>query len=178
MAISLGRVNLEPNKTMKELIKKIQEWGRAKGINDPYKQALKTMEELGELSGSLLKGKRDEEIDAVGDIVVCLAIYCDIQRIDIEEATELAYDTIKGRTGKNVDGVFVRDENPYKEKTAAWWFWQSDWPEDVKHKAIKNTKHGARVHKRLKNALATAFSWKESPEGHDFWAKIYDKLTD
>ena len=99
------------NNSMKALIKKIQEWGRAKGINDPHKQALKTMEELGELSGSLLKGKRDEEIDAVGDIVVCLAIYCDIQRIDIEEATELAYDTIKGRTGKNVDGVFVRDEN-------------------------------------------------------------------
>ena len=95
---------------MKQLIKKIQEWGRAKGINDPHKQALKTMEELGELSGSLLKGKRDEEIDSVGDIVVCLAIYCDIQRIDIEEATELAYDTIKGRTGKNVDGVFVKDE--------------------------------------------------------------------
>ena len=99
---------------MKELIKKIQDWGRAKGINDPYKQALKTMEELGELSGSLLKGKRDEEIDAVGDIVVCLAIYCDIQRIDIEEATQLAYDTIKGRTGKNVDGVFVKDENHAK----------------------------------------------------------------
>jgi NTP pyrophosphatase (non-canonical NTP hydrolase) len=72
------------------------------------------MEELGELSGSLLKGKRDEEIDAVGDIVVCLAIYCDIQRIDIEEATQLAYDTIKGRTGKNVDGVFVKDENHAK----------------------------------------------------------------
>lgn len=163
---------------MKQLIKKIQEWGRAKGINDPYKQALKTMEELGELSGSLLKGKRDEEIDAVGDIVVCLAIYCDIQGIDIEEATQLAYDTIKGRTGKNVDGVFVKDENPYKENTAAWWFWQSDWAEDVKHKAIKNTKHGASLHDNLKDALEGAFAWYGSPEGEDFWGEIYDSLPD
>jgi NTP pyrophosphatase (non-canonical NTP hydrolase) len=163
---------------MKELIKKIQEWGREKGINDPYKQAIKTMEELGELSGSLLKGKRDEEIDAVGDIVVCLAIYCDIQRIDIEQATELAYDTIKGRTGKNVDGVFVKDENPYKEKTAAWWFWQSDWREDVKQKAIKNTEHGASVHDSLKDALEGSFTWIESPEGEDFWGEIYDSLLD
>jgi len=163
---------------MKELIKKIQDWGRAKGINDPYKQALKTMEELGELSGSLLKGKRDEEIDAVGDIVVCLAIYCDIQGIDIEEATELAYDTIKGRTGKNVDGVFVKDENPYKEKTAAWWFWQSDWADDVKQKAIENIEHGDRVYNSLKHALGDAFRWSGTPQISGFWGAIYDSLPD
>lgn len=150
---------------MKELIQKIQDWGREKGINDPYKQAIKTMEELGELSGSLLKGKRDEEIDAVGDIVVCLAIYCDIQGIDIEEATELAYDTIKGRAGKSVGGVFVKDEkpphterNPYTEGTAKWWFWESDWPEDVKEKAIANT-DTEDVFFSLGQALEDAFSW-------------------
>jgi len=165
---------------MKSLIKKIQEWGRAKGINDPYKQALKTMEELGELSGSLLKGKRDEEIDAVGDIVVCLAIYCDIQGIDIEEATQLAYDTIKGRTGKNVDGVFVKDENPYKEKTAAWWFWQSDWPGDVKQRAIKNIDEVCFGKERdsLKSALVFSFLWNESQEGQDFWGEIYYNLLE
>lgn len=165
---------------MKELIKKIQDWGRAKGINDPHKQALKTMEELGELSGSLLKGKRDEEIDAVGDIVVCLAIYCDIQRIDIEAATELAYDTIKGRTGKNVDGVFVKDENPYKEKTAAWWFWQSDWREDVKHKAIANIGSGKSeaIFDSLLEALEWGFFWHYTTEGGEFWRKIYNSLPD
>ena len=161
---------------MKQLIKKIQEWGRAKGINDPYKQALKTMEELGELSGSLLKGKRDEEIDAIGDIVVCLAIYCDIQRIDIEAATELAYDTIKGRTGKNVDGVFVKDENPYKENTAAWWFWQSDWPEDLKQKAIANVTEDG-LYNSLTGALGGSFTWSRTPEGNALWGEIYDKLT-
>ena len=163
---------------MKSLIKKIQEWGREKGINDPYKQALKTMEELGELSGSLLKGKRDEEMDAVGDTVVCLAIYCDIQGIDLEEATQLAYDTIKGRTGKNVDGVFVKDENPYAEKTAAWWFWQSDWREDVKQKAIENIEHGDRVYNSLKHALGDAFHWSGTPQISGFWGIIYDSLPD
>ena len=161
---------------MKSLIKKIQEWGRAKGINDPYKQALKTMEELGELSSSLLKGRRDEEIDSIGDIVVCLAIYCDIQGIDIEEATQLAYDTIKGRTGKNVDGVFVKDENPYKKKSAAWWFWQSDWPEDVKQKAIKNIDVESQYIERisLESAINYSFSWAASPEGYNFWHGVFN----
>jgi len=69
-------------------------------------------------------------------------------------------------------------KNPYPKHTAAWWFWQSDWPGDVKQKAIKNTKHGASIHHHLRNAISTAFCWEESPEGHEFWKEIYDKLTD
>ena len=166
---------------MKELIKKIQDWGREKGINDPYKQALKTMEELGELSGSLLKGKRDEEMDAVGDTVVCLAIYCDIQGIDIEEATQLAYDTIKGRTGKNVDGVFVKDENPYAEKTAAWWFWQSDWPEPVKKRAIGMLTEREKqysVYRSLSDALWNSFDWASECKDPSFWDSLYERALE
>jgi len=32
----------------------------------------------------------------------------------------------------------VKDENPYKEKQPLGGFWQSDWPGDVKQRAIKN----------------------------------------
>lgn len=95
---------------MSELIKLAQEWGKDRGITDPHKQLLKTLEELGELSSSLLKGKRDDEIDAVGDVLICLSIYCDIRNINMREALELGYRTIANRTGKTVDGCFVKDE--------------------------------------------------------------------
>lgn len=100
--------------SLESLISKVQQWGRDKGINDPYKQALKTLEELGELSSSLLKGKREEEIDAVGDVLVCLSVYCDIRGVDIAEALNAAYNVISKRTGKNVDGCFIKDEKEDK----------------------------------------------------------------
>lgn len=89
----------------------IREWGREKSINNPDKQTVKLMEEVGELAHEICRGKYDsaELKDAFGDIQVVLIILGDILGIDTEKCKEEAYNVIKDRTGHNVDGSFVKD---------------------------------------------------------------------
>lgn len=89
----------------------IREWGREKGINNPDKQTVKLMEEVGELAHEICRGKYDsaELKDAFGDIQVVLIILGDILGIDTEECKKDAYNVIKDRTGHNVGGSFVKD---------------------------------------------------------------------
>lgn len=89
----------------------IKEWGREKGINNPDKQTVKLVEEVGELAHEICRGKYDsaELKDAFGDIQVVLIILGDILGIDTEKCKEDAYNVIKNRTGHNVDGSFVKD---------------------------------------------------------------------
>jgi NTP pyrophosphatase (non-canonical NTP hydrolase) len=89
----------------------IKQWGRDKGINNPDKQTVKLMEEVGELAREICRGKydSDELKDAFGDIQVVLIILGDMLGIDTEKCKEEAYNVIKDRTGHNVDGSFVKD---------------------------------------------------------------------
>lgn len=89
---------------------KIREWGREKGINNPDKQTVKLMEEVGELAHEICRGKydSDELKDAFGDIQVVLIILADILDIDIEKCKEDAYNVIRERKGKTSDGCFVK----------------------------------------------------------------------
>lgn len=64
-------------------------------------------------------------------------------------------------------------------RTKRWWFKKAkaegyDWAD----KALKNTKGSSYNNQiSLSRSLSCAFVWEESPEGHDFWEKIYDGLT-
>ena len=89
----------------------IKEWGREKGINNPDKQTVKLIEEVGELAHEICRGKydSDELKDAFGDIQVVLIILGDMLGIDVEQCKKDAYNVIKNRTGHNVDGSFVKD---------------------------------------------------------------------
>lgn len=89
----------------------IRQWGREKGINNQDKQTVKLMEEVGELAHEVCRGHYDsDEIkDAFGDIQVVLIILADILGIDLNDCKKLAYDVIKGRTGKSVDGCFIKE---------------------------------------------------------------------
>jgi NTP pyrophosphatase (non-canonical NTP hydrolase) len=89
----------------------IKQWGRDKGINNPDKQTVKLMEEVGELAREICRGKydSDELKDAFGDVQVVLIILGDMLGIDTEKCKEEAYNVIKDRTGHNVDGSFVKD---------------------------------------------------------------------
>lgn len=88
----------------------IRQWGREKGINNPDKQTVKLMEEVGELAHEICRGKYDsaELKDAFGDIQVVLIILADILDIDIEKCKEDAYSVIRERKGKTSDGCFVK----------------------------------------------------------------------
>lgn len=91
----------------------IEQWAKDKGILDkatPMKQAMKTQEELTELCNAILDNDREEIKDAIGDIIVTLIIQAKMQGMTIEECLNAAYDVISKRTGKMVNGQFVKDK--------------------------------------------------------------------
>jgi len=96
----------------------IVEWAKEKGIfkgSSPLKQAQKTQEELLELKRALLdqaesKESKEEIKDALGDIMVTLLIQAEMQDLNLEECLDSAYEVIKKRKGKMVNGLFVKDK--------------------------------------------------------------------
>ena len=95
-------------KTLKPLV---EQWFVDRGIDtgDGAKQLEKLQEEVDELKQAYIEANRDEEKDAVGDTLVSLMGYCLQRELDIEECLSIAYNNIKNRTGKVVNGVFVKD---------------------------------------------------------------------
>ncbi len=91
---------------------KILEWAKERGILIPdnaTKQMLKLTEELGELAGAIAKNNKVDQIDAIGDIQVVLIILSEQLGINYKEALESAYNVIKERKGKTVNGIFIKD---------------------------------------------------------------------
>jgi NTP pyrophosphatase (non-canonical NTP hydrolase) len=71
------------------------------------RQCLKTVSETGELADAVAKS---EDIkDHVGDIIVTLIILSHMHQTSVEECLNVAYQEIKSRTGKTVDGLFIKD---------------------------------------------------------------------
>jgi NTP pyrophosphatase (non-canonical NTP hydrolase) len=72
---------------------------------------MKVMEELGETMGAILKQKNtDEVIDGIGDIFVTVIILSKQLGLDPTECLESAWNEIKDRKGKTVDGTFIRED--------------------------------------------------------------------
>ena len=68
------------------------------------------MSELGELADATIKGDDEGIVDGVGDVLVCLIIYCALQGIDLKSCLEVAYGEIKNRRGTLMpNGVFVKE---------------------------------------------------------------------
>ena len=91
---------------------RIRMWADERGLyekGDPKTQYLKLMEEAGELGRALLKDNVEEQIDAIGDMVVVLTNLSELIDVPIEECIESAYEVISQRTGKMVNGTFVKD---------------------------------------------------------------------
>tara|TARA_S200000501_G_scaffold368613_1_gene406722 strand:- start:659 stop:1405 length:747 start_codon:yes stop_codon:yes gene_type:complete len=92
---------------------KIRTWAEEKGIldkGDLKTQLIKLYEEAGELSQSILKDSREDTIDAIGDCVVVLTNLAELAGVRIEDCISTAYDEISNRTGKMINGTFVKDE--------------------------------------------------------------------
>ena len=56
-----------------------------------------------------MKNDRPEIIDAIGDMVVVLTNLAHLEGFTIEEAIDSAYSVISKRTGKMINGTFVKD---------------------------------------------------------------------
>ena len=90
----------------------IRQWADERGLyekGNAKTQYLKLMEEAGELGRALLKDDIKEQIDAIGDMVVVLTNLSELIDVPIEECIESAYEVISQRTGKMVNGTFVKD---------------------------------------------------------------------
>ena len=105
---NIWRVNL-----VNELIGNIEQWSIDRGLNnsDPTKQALKILEEMGETASAFLKGKHDDLIDGIGDVLVTVIIFAQQNGLSAEECLQVAYDEIKNRNGKLIDGTFVKESD-------------------------------------------------------------------
>ena len=76
---------------------------------DPKTQALKLVEEVGEICRAILKDDHEETIDGIGDAVVVLTNLAELCGTDIEYCIDSAYNVISKRTGKMVNGTFKKD---------------------------------------------------------------------
>jgi len=108
---------------MKNQFELIREWAEAKGIyekGDVKTQYVKLQEEAGELAKAIIKDDYEEFVDAIGDCVVVLTSIAELgnkhfniqpfdKQLTIEECIDTAYNVIAKRTGKMINGTFVKD---------------------------------------------------------------------
>ena len=91
----------------------IREWAQTRGLYDKgnsHTQYVKLQEEAGELAKALLNNDKPEIVDAIGDMVVVLTNLAHLQGVHIETCISEAYKVISKRTGKMINGTFVKDE--------------------------------------------------------------------
>ena len=102
------------NTNFEQLETLVEKWGFDKGIlpgPDPMAQWTKTLEEVEELRDAIQANDREAVKDAIGDITVTLIMQSGAWGLTMAQSLEAAYEEIAQRTGKMVDGVFVKDED-------------------------------------------------------------------
>ena len=91
----------------------IEVWATQRNLHQasPMNQAVKLMEEVGELASGLNKNNPEVTKDSIGDIFVVLTIMCLQLGVELDECIADAYEQIKDRKGKLVNGVFVKESD-------------------------------------------------------------------
>lgn len=94
-------------------VKNIKKWGAERGITDedPSRQLNKLTEELGELAEGFNEQVLEQIEDSLGDMFVVMTLFAEQNGLYIVDCIQSAYETIKDREGKTVDGVFVKSED-------------------------------------------------------------------
>ncbi len=104
--------------TLTDLIAKINEWADERNLKqaDPKIQWMRITEEVGEIRDVLLKPTKftDPQIalkDAIGDTLVTIIVLAHQLDLDVTECLGIAYEEIKNRKGKMVNGTFVKEDD-------------------------------------------------------------------
>jgi NTP pyrophosphatase (non-canonical NTP hydrolase) len=95
-----------------KMFENIRQWAEERGLydkGDTKTQLIKLQEEMGELAKATLENDKPEVIDAIGDMVVVLTNLAHLNGVNIETCIAEAYNVISKRTGKMVNGTFVKD---------------------------------------------------------------------
>lgn len=87
--------------TIKQLQKLIIVWGQVRNIEDPKKQFLKFLEEVGETARAVLKQNKHEIKDGIGDIAVTLILLYHLEEktltLNTNSAGDLGFGTLAYR---------------------------------------------------------------------------------
>jgi len=92
----------------------IREWASDRNlINGSTLQAqvVKLLEESGELAAGVARNDIDKIVDSIGDIMVVLTIIAAQVDMPVEECLDLAWEDIRYRKGKMVNGIFVKESD-------------------------------------------------------------------
>ncbi len=107
---SLDALNNVEHTELLSTIESVKRWNHARnliaGASDKY-QLAKLIQEMGELSDNICKGK--DIRDDIGDMLVVLINIAERNNLTLTECLDVAYDDIKDRKGRMVDGVFVKE---------------------------------------------------------------------
>lgn len=90
----------------------IRQWAEDRNLikgSDLKSQFVKLIEEAGELANAIGKKNDIEFADAIGDMFVVLTILAAQNGMKIEDCIDGAWQEIKDRKGKMVDGIFLKD---------------------------------------------------------------------
>jgi len=100
----------KPVSTLSYFIDNVVQWHHDRNLIDgstDKDQTLKLLQELGELSDSVCKGKDIK--DDIGDMLVVMLNITTRNGVSLSECLARAWDDIKDRKGKMVDGIFVKE---------------------------------------------------------------------
>ncbi len=87
-------------------------WHRDRNLIDgstDKDQYLKLIQEAGELSDNICKGR--DIADDIGDMIVVLINIAERNGLSLSTCMEKAWNDIKDRRGRMVDGVFIKEED-------------------------------------------------------------------
>lgn len=108
----------DTDNTFSELITKINHWADERNIKqaDPKIQWMRVTEEVGEIRDVLLKPTKFTQPqaalkDAIGDTLVTIIVLAHQLDLDVTECLNLAYEEIKNRKGKMINGTFVKESD-------------------------------------------------------------------
>ena len=96
--------------TFDKTLSAVQTWSQQRGLNtaQPVNQMLKLTEETGELAAAIARSNELGAIDAIGDVLVVLTVLCQQMGLNLPACFAVAYETIKDRQGKTINGTFVK----------------------------------------------------------------------
>ena len=111
-------LGFDTDNTFSDLITKINHWADERNLKhaDPKIQWMRVTEEVGEIRDVLLKPTKFTEPqaalkDAIGDTLVTIIILAHQLDLDVTECLSIAYEEIKSRKGKMINGTFIKEED-------------------------------------------------------------------
>lgn len=114
----LGIDDVSAKDNITDLIAKINEWADERNLKqaDPKIQWMRITEEVGEIRDVLLKPTKftDPQMalkDAIGDTLVTIIVLAHQLDLDVTECLNVAYEEIKNRKGKMINGTFVKEDD-------------------------------------------------------------------